>query len=210
MAEKQIALGFHNCEISVFDNANMDAPKNTDGSDVIVVDNKTKDGVANGAAQELKIDGLGGETKKQYGNDGIAFIATKSLGDVKTTLTALGIPLAERARITGAKEKDGIYAFAPDNVVPPCSMFVQSKTGDGKMLCIGLLKGKGSLGDQNLNTLDDGAPEPKGEEMAFQFGTDGREETANLVLVQAVLDAEGADKEKFNQLRNWVLRINPS
>lgn len=201
---KQIALGFHSCEISVFDNATGDAPKTpTSESDIIKIDNKD----SNGAAQELKLDGLGGETKKQYGNDGVAFVGTKSLGDVKATLTALGMTLDQKAKLTGAKNDEGFYFFAPDNTVPSCSMLVTSKTEDGKYLCIGLLKCKASLGDINLSTLDDGAPEPKGEEMTLEAGSDGREGHETDVVVQVVLDADGTDKEKFKKFRQWVLRL---
>lgn len=201
---KQIALGFHSCELSVFDNATYDAPKTADGSEVIKIDNKD----TNGAAQELKLDGLGGETKKQYGNDGVAFVGTKSLGDVKATLTALGVTLEQKAKLTGAKKTDdNVFKFAPDNTVPYCSMFATSKTEDGKLLCIGLLKCKASLGDMNLNTLDDGAPEPKGEEMTLEAGSDGREGMETDVIVMAVYDAEGTDKDKFKKLRDQVLRI---
>lgn len=202
MAEKQIPLGFHNCYISVFDNEAGDAPAQTDGSELIIVDNK--DG--NGAAQEVKISGIGGETKKQYGNDGVAFVSAKSLGDVKASFTALGIPMKQKARITGAKEHDGVYFLAPDSIVPSCAMWIESKTADGKLLCIGLLKGKGSLGDINLSTLDDGAAEPKGEELEFQFGTDGREGSSTDVMIHTVLDVEGTEKAKYEKLRDFVLR----
>lgn len=201
---KQIGLGFHTCELSVFNNEKGDAPKTADGTEVIKVNN----GDAQGAAQELKIDGLGGETKKQYGNDGVAFVGTKSLGDVKATLTALGVTLAEKAKLTGARvEGDKVFMFAPDNTVPYCSMFATAKTEDGKYLCIGLMKCKASLGDQNLNTLDDGAPEPKGEEITLEAGSDGREGSESVVIVEAVLDKDDTEKEAFQKLRDWVLRI---
>lgn len=201
---KQIALGFHSCEISVFDNDKHDAPTKTDGTDVIQINNRDDQG----AAQELKIDGLGGQTKKKYGNDSVAFIGAKSLGDVKATLTTLGMTLAQRAKMTGSKENDGIFAFAPDYVVPNCSMFATAKTEDGKYLCIGLMKCKASLGDVNWESLDDGAPEPKGDEMTLEAGSDGREGSETVVMLQSVLDADGTDKEKFNKMRAYVLRIN--
>lgn len=202
--EKQVVMGFENCEISIFDNPTGDAPATNDGSKVIKVNNIG----TNGAAQELKIDGLSGETKKKYGNNGVAFTSSRPIGDLKLTLTTLGMPLEEKMALIGAKNQDNkIFNVSADNVVPSCALWFESPTKDGKTAIIGVYSTKASLGDINWETLDNGAEDPKGDEMTFVAETDGRESTAKSYYVQAILDKDGADATNYKKLRDYVLRL---
>lgn len=201
---KPIVLGFGKAEISIFDNAAGNAPQTADGTKVIKVNNVE----GQGAAQELKIDGLTGETKKQYGNNGVAYVSAKAVGDVKVTFTALGMDDKEKMALVGAKNhEDKIFNVSSDDKVPNCALWFEAPTDNGKTACIGIYKAKASLGDIAWQTMEDGAYEPKGEELTFATETDGREGLENSYYVKAILDKDGADKAMYKGLRDKVLRI---
>lgn len=201
---KPIVLGFGKAEISIFDNEDGTKPATADGTKVIKVNNVE----GQGAAQELKIDGLTGETKKQYGNNGVAYVSAKAVGDVKVTFTTLGMDDKEKMALVGAKNQaDKIFNVSSDDKVPNCALWFEAPTDNGKTAIIGIYKAKASLGDISWQTMEDGAYEPKGEELTFATETDGREQTGNSYYVKAMLDVEGEDKALYKQLRDYVLRI---
>lgn len=201
---KPIVLGFGKAEISIFDNEDGTKPATPDGTKVIKVNNVE----GQGAAQELKIDGLTGETKKQYGNNGVAYVSAKAVGDVKVTFTTLGMDDKEKMALVGAKNQaDKIFNVSSDDKVPNCALWFEAPTDNGKTAIIGIYKAKASLGDISWQTMEDGAYEPKGEELTFATETDGREQTGNSYYVKAMLDVEGEDKQLYKQLRDYVLRI---
>lgn len=205
MANKEIVLGFHRAEISIFNDTQAAGTVDSGTGTIISVNN----GGAEGAAQELKIDGLAGETKKQYGNNGVAYVSSRPIGDLKATLTALGIPTKDRMALVGAKNQDDkIFNVSSDDKVPSVGLWFESDTDNGKTACLGIYSCKASLGDINWKTMDDGAYEPKGEEFTFASETDGREATKNSYYVMAIFDdIKGSDKTNYQKLRDYVLRI---
>lgn len=206
---KEIVMGFKHAEISIFDESQAAGTAAESASaNIISVNNANEEG----AAQELKLDGLSGETKKQYGNNGVAYVSSRPIGDLKVTFTALGIPTKDRMALVGAKNQDDkIFNVSSDDVVPSVGLWFESDTDDGKTACIGIYSSKASLGDINWKTMDDGAYEPKGEELTFASETDGRESTKNSYYVMAIFDdITGADKTNYEKLREYVLRVQPT
>lgn len=199
---KQVIIGFDKLEVAVFDGTEKDQENVQESTrKVIKVDNKEN----NGAAQELKVDGLGGETKKVYGSNGVAYVSTKPVGDLKVSAKLLGVALADQMRLVGGKkDRTGeIYDVSTSNLVPDCALLATAPTSDGKIAFMGFYRAKASLGDMNLKTTDDGAYEPEGDEFTFECATDGRTKTPNSYYVRGVVDSE----EALKPIRQYVLRV---
>lgn len=198
---KQLIIGFKQLEIAVFDGTNGDNEATLAERKVITVDNKGN----NGASQELKVDGLGGETKKVYGSNSVAYVSTKPVGDLKVTAKLLGVSLSDQMRLIGGKKASDkeIYDVSGDNIVPDCAVLASSPTSDGKIAFVGFYRAKASLGDMNMKTTDDGAFEPEGDEFTFECASDGREQTGTSYYVRGVVDSE----EDLKEVRKYVLRI---
>lgn len=198
---KQFILGFEKLEIAVFDSVGTpDEEKTISERPIIVVDNKGD----NGAAQELKVDGITGETKKTYGSNSVAYTSTKQVGDLKATAKLLGVKLADQMRLIGAKKLGGkeVYGGASDGIVPDCAILASAPTTDGKIAFFGCYRAKAALGDLAMKTIEDGAYEPEGEDFTFECATDGRNGTATHYYVRGVVDSSD-----FENVRKYVLRI---
>lgn len=203
---KQFILGFEKLEIAVFDSVGTpDSVQQEAQRKVIVVDNKGD----NGAAQELKVDGITGETKKTYGSNSVAYTSTKQVGDLKVTAKLLGVKLADQMRLIGAKQLGGgskeIYGGASDGIVPDCAILASAPTTDGKIGFFGCYRAKAALGDLAMKTIEDGAYEPEGEDFTFECATDGRDGTATHYYIRGIVE-----KGDFDKVREYVLRIQPA